>query len=164
MRAAVLAPGPSLLASYVSGADLTVGVNRTAAAFPVDVFACLDLPLALDLWLAVPAPAWLTLSATAASVERRGLSSREVVTVESLDGFCPVPNWRIYTAPAAVVYAAWRGATEIRIFGMDWAGQRDWDGARAGENRSESRWERERAIWRDVAGWLAARRVTVTKH
>jgi hypothetical protein len=164
MVAAVLCPGPSLPDTYPGPESypLVVAVNRAAIEFRSDVFACLDFPLALSLWPEVPARVWLTCAASAQSLARRHLI-RTAVTVEGLDSFCPVPDWRLYTAPAAVVYAASEGATQVDIYGCDLRGVEDFDGVQAGENRTERRWARERGIWAAVTEWLAGRGVEVRR-
>lgn len=59
----------------------------------------------------------------------------------------PPVQWGLFTFTAAIVYAAWRGATEIDVFGADWAGKLDLDGVEAGRTRSDERWKLERAIF-----------------
>jgi hypothetical protein len=163
MKSAVLSPGPSLQQTYRPSPEygLTIGVNR-AALLGTSVFACLDWPLALKLWPAVPARVWLTCAASAQSLARRHMV-RTAVTVEGLDAYCPVPHWRLYTAPAAVVYAASEGADAIDVYGADMAGTLDFDAVAAGENRTERRWARERGILADVTAWLTGRGVEVRR-
>lgn len=101
----------------------------------------------------------LTNADTLASLRRRGhyRASCHTVTTEELRDGCPVPSFGLYTATAALVLLARLGATRVSVYGADWTDAPDFDGVAAGENRTETRWNRERAIWGEVVEWMRGR-------
>ena len=70
------------------------------------------------------------------------------------------------SATTALVYAGYRGATRVDVYGADWAPDApDWDGVAAGRNRTADRFALERGIWENrLVPWLAARGVEVVRH
>jgi hypothetical protein len=78
--------------------------------------------------------------------------------------FCPhALAWPLYSATIALIYAAFRGATDIEVFGADWKGEEDFDGVKAGERRSEIRWNQEAKLWGTICKWLADHNVQVRR-
>ena len=65
---------------------------------------------------------------------------------------------------AAIVYAAFKGATEIDVYGADWEGTADFDGVQGGKNRSEDRWREERGIFGALQVVLKQRGCEVTRR
>jgi hypothetical protein len=171
MNARILCPGPSL-ARYAPGdfAGLLIGVNRAAQAQPCDVWASTDYPLVLAEADNVPgSPTLLTSGESARRVEC--VWHHPIVTLESLFTFLSPHNlpWTLYTMTAAIVFAAFRGATDVEIFGCDWTPGPDWDGhtdanTLATDSRQESRWELERGICWKLECALDARGVKVSRH
>jgi hypothetical protein len=176
--AAILCPGPSLSRTY-SGqpADLLIGVNRAALAYGCDVWAALDYtsdgkgvqPGGIIRWRkdVIGNPVLLTTRTSLAALARRGEPwGGQAVTVEEFAGFVPLQiGWTLYSMTAAVVYAAWRGAKRIDLYGCDWAGTADHDGVMAGGNRSAERWSSERTICESkLFPALKERGIEVTRH
>jgi hypothetical protein len=168
MRIAILCPGPSL--SHFDGPDdyaEIIGVNRAATAFRCSIWACGDYPLWLQAREAVIGTPLLFTAAASASWLRDNLylkADAPLVEFESLyDGDEHTLQWPLFTATAALWYAAAKGARLIRTFGADWAGTGDWDHVQAGNNRTEDRWKLEAATWGRIVNVLAGRGVTVER-
>jgi hypothetical protein len=63
--------------------------------------------------------------------------------VAHVEDIRPAPegrDWQLKTLTCAMVSAAACGATRIELYGCDWAGTLDYDGAAAGEDRTDARW------------------------
>ncbi len=164
---AILCPGPSLaLFDGRENYDLTIGVNRAAIKTGVDVWACGDYPLLLEIQREViGSPTLYTAAGSAAHIRDHAEPWRgPVEEFESLyDGSQNSYQWTMYTATAALWYATARGATTIRGFGMDWKGEADFDGWAKAGNRRESRWENEKLLWTNIAGVLKQRGIAVER-
>jgi hypothetical protein len=63
----------------------------------------------------------------------------------------------------ALILAGYLGASRIVCHGVDMLGTLDWDGVKAGERRTDERWEHEAGIWRRVCEWLD-QSCEVTRH
>ena len=66
-------------------------------------------------------------------------------------------NWNKRSSWSAIAFAAsCLKATEIVCVGMDWTGQKDWDGHHhPRQHRHDHRWDQERAEFRSAVGILA---------
>ncbi|HSZ58519.1 MAG TPA: hypothetical protein VK797_22825 [Tepidisphaeraceae bacterium] len=173
--AAILCPGTSLSATSPIGfgADvIVIAVNRASAFFPADVWAAGDYPLIEAERAHVRGmPELLT---TEGAIEHLRQTDkpwpwRVLPSFESLDPHCQgaggVPQWRVFTAIAACVYAEFIGCKRIEVFGADWQGEADFDGVKAGGNRSPERWRLERNIFENLlTPWLNARGVSLFRH
>ena len=136
-----------------------VAVSRMAALVRCDWWACFDLPIVRTL-VTLGSPGLFTLRATYDSLHRQGCTC-DTTIAETLS--CPVDRWTLYTAPAGLVLAAEvLKASRIDCYGVDMTGTLDVTGG-TGEDRSESRWARERAIWDAVVMWLSTRGVEVKR-
>lgn len=163
MIVAILCPGPSLARFGWQSQDLIIGVNRAAVRFVCDVWAAGDLPLIEKVRDEVLGKPTLFTSANAAALITPAWPNR-VVEFESLyDASQERVRWHMFTATAALWYAASQGATAIRVFGADWSGTKDFDGVAAGMNRSDARWELEAGIWNVISVELAGRGVSVDR-
>jgi hypothetical protein len=163
MLAAILCPGPSLTRTFDTDfGGLRIGVNRAVTAFACDWMAAIDWPLCRD-WYprALGKPALFSRAETADSFPESRTKS-----LESLFIFCPIAlGWTNYSATAAIVLAAALGATQIDVYGADWTDEKDFDGVSIdGTDRTESRWAKERYIWRSVEAWLLVRGITVARR
>jgi hypothetical protein len=169
MRAVLLCPGPSLARlTCVPDSELSIGVNRAATAFAVGVWACCDLP-AIEQWheQVIGSPTLVCGQEAWDNLRDRKITWRgETCFSASMASYCPPGmNWTMFSSTVALIHAAFRGATQIDVYGCDWAGTADFDGVQAGKNRSPDRWKLEREIWQNVlVPWLAARGVTITRH
>lgn len=164
MTAALLCPGPSLAwLDALPPCDTAVGVNRAVCRFPCAVWAALDYTTIRDWQLdVVGAPALLTRRQTWADIGRRCPRFTDARLVE--DYACPVSGWAEKTATAALVMLATVGATAIAVYGADWTDAPDFDGfTQKGSERGETRWLRERAVWAELAAWLAGEGVTLRR-
>lgn len=172
MIAIVLCPGPSLATYDGVGADLVIAVNRAALAWPADVWACRDWTsesaagrggfVAWSTWV-LGAPTLLTSAESLHAGARHGFYWRGLVAL--LDDLqCPVPNWNLFTATAAMVYASSQGMDRIEVYGADMVGAVDYDGKNAGERRDEARWAQERERFTAVTAWLASAGREVIRH
>lgn len=167
MIASILCPGPSIR-SFVRDehCGLTIGVNRAATLVSCDVYAATDYPAVMRDGLAVIGTPMLLTAENAAGI----LASRcpwrgEVFLTDKLKSFIwPAPiKWDTFSVGAAIVYAASVGATAIHCYGMDWAGTEDWDGTKAGMNRTPDRWQLERGIFHQLEVELSSRSVVLTR-
>jgi hypothetical protein len=170
MNATILCSGPSL-ASFVYGDQdgLVIAVNRAAINYGCSVWAAGDYPLVEKIRdEVIGAPTLLTAANSAAYLRDHGPAWRgPVKEFEDLLEFCPGEiQWQMFTATAALVYAAASGATLIHVYGADWRGTEDFDGTESfdGGNRSPERWTFERSIWNNLTAWLARRGVTVVRY
>ena len=169
MNAVILCPGPSLARlAHVPPAKLVVGVNRAAIFFRCDAWAGCDLPTVEKHGNAViGAPELIAAIETIDTMRDHKLVWRGPVfdRTRMLD-FCPhAMDWVLFSATTALIYAAYRAATHIDVYGADWSGELDFDGVAAGETRGPERWQLEAAIWQNrLVPWLAERGVTVTRH
>src|SRR5688572_29544265 len=143
MRAAVLAPGPSLARlESMPPCDVSVSINRAILRFPGStVWAVTDYPVIRNhCELFGTAPRILTRRQTYADVRHRLARFPAVVLVEDVR---PAPDgtaWQLKTLTCAMVFAGSLGATAVDVYGCDWSGTEDYDGAAAGEDRSPERW------------------------
>lgn len=167
MIAALLCPGPSLaqldparLADYAE----VVGVNRAACAFTVKTWAACDYPLIRDWHPAVIGARCLITRRQTWIDTRRHVAFPEVRLLEDIA--CPVSQWDLKTATAALGYLATLPVKHIDVFGADWSNERkDFDGVDLESNdRTPERWAQESATWGAMVEWLAGRGVTVTRH
>lgn len=171
MIAALLCPGPSLAARFGPVADFypfRVGVNRAACAFECGLWAASDVPLIME-WhpRVLGKPPLLTRRDTATRIAGKGVPWPATAITEDFAPSVPVKSFGLYTATAALAWLGLKeGVRRIDVYGADWTDAPDFDGvtADAGVNRKESRWERERFIWGELAGWLDGRGVEVARH
>lgn len=184
MKAVVLCPGPSL-AKFTGCEHLTIGVNRAGlnkqvgpsyaetlgriSGFACDWWAATDYPLIRD-YQALGKPKLFTSRQTANDIKGKfdhlfsGIAAKEDIGVP----FNEVP-WTIYTATSALVLAYHLGATEIEVYGCDFAGVADWDGHsyqwkgnEAWRTRGGAKWDAQAANWKKTVEFLAGKGVTVT--
>ncbi len=174
MKSALLCPGPSLTRfPGRRGYDLLIGVNRAPIAFACDVWACGDWPLYCKIEndreiqaQVIGSPLWFTAANSAEEVWERHTRWRgEVRTFESIDPGIAGIDWDFFTFTAAIGYAAWRGATTIDVYGADWSGVKDFDGAAGAspENRTGDRWTQERWMFGVMQSELKARGVVLER-
>lgn len=166
MNAIILAPGPSLASYIPRDADLIVGVNRAATFQACDAWVAGDTPLIEQIHQKViGAPLLVTSIETFDTLrDHRALWRGDFQCWTSMLELCPHGlQWTMFSFTAAIVFAAWRGATDIQVFGCDWAGKADFDGELAGKNRSDDRWALERQIAENICEWLKVRGVSVKR-
>lgn len=172
-QAVMLCPGPSLAATLpgLTGGELgpyelSIAVNRAAAAYAADYWSILDWK-SFDDVTPLGRPVILIGEKNWTRILRRmpAAADFDVCWIEELTE-PPVKRWQSYSATVAAL-AAWHfGARAIDVYGCDLAGKADWDGAElARQRRDERRWRREGAIWRDLVPWLALQgvRLRLTK-
>ncbi len=176
MKAIVLSPGPSLARYTPRPADLVLGVNRAAKFFPVDCWICGDSPCIENpdapgnaplYEQVIGSPLLVSFDVSLDTLRQHGWTWRgDTFAWRQLESFLPRKphDWEWCTFMVAIVYAAYRGATEIEIYGCDWAGKNDLDGIEAGKNRSDARWEHERNLYAGIVAQLAERGITVTRN
>lgn len=169
MNAIILCPGPSLPKTYAGqGADLLVGVNRAAVAFPVGVWCAMDYPLVQQAMADVQGTPLLVTSATGfdtLSQHKTPWRGQAETPTEKMMNYCQhAMQWCMFSATTALIYCGWKGAKRIDIYGADMIGTADWDGKEAGKNRREERWRCERQIWNNNANWLRERGITVERY
>jgi hypothetical protein len=167
MKAVLACPGPSLAAAKLPVADLVVGVNRAATFIPCDIWVCGDIPLVQQIHEKVLCDPVLITSTDACHVCRtfkrdfgRELWRGEFKCWTEALSFCPHEyQWVMFSATAALIWCAFSGAKRIEVYGADWKGVEDFDGEKAGANRSDERWKLERQIWANLVNWLKDRGV-----
>lgn len=172
MTAHVLCPGPSLAHwpdSVLLDAAIRVGVNRAVHRARCTHWAHLDIHPAEESPAGYPVQR-VTLAATEAHLRRRRIVpvEEQIVTVEQMAERFPADRnryWPKWSSMVAVVAAAWAGADDIRVYGMDRAAdQPDWDGVSLASNRrTADRFADEVQIFRAVAGEFADRGIAVRR-
>ena len=168
MKAVILNPGPSLAnLDAVPECDLSIAVNRAALKFPCTIWAAADYPMIRDNWKQVLGqPRILTIDQTWHDIGHRVALDLETTREEIFKTYLNTKdvNWPMCTSFMAVVCAARAGATEIEIYGADWEGTEDFDGTQAaGEDRTEQRWEGERATFIPLCEVLKKKGVEVRR-
>lgn len=165
----------SFIAAPPTLPETVIGVNRAAILFPCTVWACCDLP-AIEQWHEQVLGTPLLIAGMEAIDNLRDRKRANGEAGEFWRGRqfdrrvmldCPhVLDWVMFSATTALVYAGYIGATEIDVYGADWAPDApDCDGVAAGKNRSAARFELEAAIWTNrIVPWLSERGVRVTRH
>lgn len=168
MNVALLCPGPSLSLFDGEHEGPIVAVNRAALRHRCDFWAAMDFPLIERIGADVlGSPMLLTSQETISEMTKRGIGWRgDVGFARDLSSYCPSSlEWDLFTAPTALVFAGFIGATRIDIWGMDWKGLADFDGVEAGENRSPERWALDRGIIQNrLIPWLRYRGIDVVRH
>lgn len=169
VKAIVLAPGPSLTLYEPQCSDLLIGVNRASTKIECDAWCCGDTPLVEQIAdQVIGNPLLITYGVTMDTLRDHKFTWRgEIVSwspiAESQWLHTSLVNWPWCSFTAAIVYAAFRGASEIDCYGCDWRGQLDFDDVAAGKNRSEDRWREERNIFTALSAILAMRGCAVTR-
>ncbi len=177
--AAVLAPGPwlaAVTAEELAGYDLVIGVNRAVAVARCDWWVNLDghlfwtivrdekafedVPDVLKPIFICSRGTWYPINLKPESNGFRWMDSR---TVEGTIPRRPV-RWAKFSFTTAIVLAAHLGARRIDCYGATWSGVADFDGYTSGKNqRTDSRWERERKVYEELREMLAGRGVAVRR-
>lgn len=171
MNAAILCPGPSLNdwpdATWANH-NLIIGVNRAVLRFRCDWWAAGDWPMVKKHALGYRVKLFTT---PATYSHLLGLTQfRDRMELHSYDEaatFLHPTEWRWNgkTATAALVLAAWQGATQIDVYGADWTTAPDYDGVMfPGTDRSASRWISEQDVWYRLVEKFAADGINVTRH
>lgn len=165
MTSIILCPGPSLSRlESLPFCDLSIAVNRAALRFAVDVWASSDYPMIRNNYMSIlGTPILLTMKQTAQDLPAFRLAGFPTVKIMEQIEVPKSLGWLNKTMTAAMAYAYTEGAKQIDIYGCDWEGELDYDGTKAGENRSDARWELERADYRKLANWLGERGVEVRR-
>jgi hypothetical protein len=135
MRVVILGTGPSLT-RFAGGGEVVIGINRAALLQQCDLWACLDWigsdrQHGLIGWIhgAIGSPILLTTADAVESLRRHGYVWRG--RVERIDDVASAYRSPVlmYSLTAAMAYAVNAlGATELEMWGVDFAGFADWDG------------------------------------
>lgn len=147
MKVAILNPGPSLSmyddggGDLRGGYDLVVGVNRAATKHRCDVWLACDVPAVQNFGKdVIGSPLLVTGTESWGVIDANHWWRGEMIAQDKYLSVMDHGNgWTTFSCTSAIAYAAFRGATEIDLYGADWSGEKDFDGVAAGENRSESR-------------------------
>jgi hypothetical protein len=175
VRAVILCPGPSLLASLrdlnsgVLDASFVIGVNRAVTAYSCDYWCSLDAET-YEETAPIGTPKIVCGNGNYRRLHRRrpdyplGAARLYTDEVDKNNGVPDSIKWRSYSFLTAIMFAYEQGAREILIAGADLCGHRDWDnGQDARVNRSEERWIKERRYYEDFSRWLSERGVTIRR-
>lgn len=172
MTAHVLCPGPSLGRwpdSSLVDADEILGVNRAVHRVRCTRFVFKDIHPPIES-PPVYSVGKVTIAATEAHCRRRRAVATDeaVLTFEQIEATYPVDrdnDWQKWTSIGAIVVAAYLGATDICVYGMDRAADApDWDGVQLASNRrTADRFADEAKIFRHIAGWLSDRGIGVRR-
>lgn len=174
MRVALLSAGPSLHKSYDPAVpyDHRIGVNTAVQFYPCDWWACADSHRWIEIFDAgvIGKPRVFQIDAQRDRTQCFEFAKFEQYQWTGWDEVFEAvganPLWMSNTGPAALVLAAWLGATEIHCFGVDMAGHLDVtevidDSTR---HRNPPRWEKERKAWDEIVAWLTDRGVKVYRN
>lgn len=157
-KIAVCCPGPSLPDFHLVKADwwAVVAVNRAVLAVPATHWAFLDSHIGCTtLRDAMPpfpddyCPDVICRPDCYEEVSRRWPGFRDRFIHIDLRQFTRkhTGDYWTFSATSAFKWAQQQDPNEIHLFGMDMAGTLDWDGTKLPTNeRSDTRWERERAM------------------
>ncbi len=152
MKSIVLSPGPSLATYTPQPCDFVVGVNRAAQLHRVDYWSCGDTPAIQSFnEKVIGSPTIICPRVTMDALNDHKFVWRGEFAC-STDLLVPFihpaeVNWPWCSMLVGLTFAAWKGATQIELYGADWDGKNDWDGEAAGKNRSEDRWREEKSIF-----------------
>lgn len=175
MKAAILCPGPSLEKfPGRDGFDLLIGVNRAATKIAVDVWACGDWPLQQQVYENVIGSPILFTALNSSETILHGFTDApqrhpcvpwrgEVRIFENIDPGIKSVDWDFFTFNAAIGYAVVAGANQIKAFGADWSGTKDFDGVEAGNTRTIDRWQLERWMFAEMKKELAQRGISLER-
>ncbi len=169
MLAVICCPGPSLLTAGIPPADLVVGVNRAPLilwqrAIGVSAWVVSD---ADRLYPHAPPYAVDVCTSKGATIRmgRRpvkfGCPVKSLTLYEDMEPKFPRAwRWTTYSFTAAIIYAAFKGATAIECYGCDMTNAPDADGVNLPSNRrTDSRWAQERRIVTELKMQLERRGV-----
>lgn len=161
MKAVILCPGPSLARLIeLPPCDISIAINRAALKFACQWWASLDYPMLRDNQAKILGnPQLLTRRQTYLDLHKRLGRFAEIRIVEDMADAAGY----VKTLPCAMVFAHTLGAKRIDLYGVDWQGDCDFDGVKAGENRSEERWRLERLEVTGLMEWLAGKGVEVNR-
>jgi hypothetical protein len=165
VKVAVLCPGPSLREAWRSKwagqYDKVIAVNRAAIGYQCDWWVFLDAWIFCSFGLPYK-PQIFTTRACASKIKRTGdntdrFMGHDRTWVDDCRPNGPVGgNWSTYSSTTALMLAATLGAKELRLFGADMTGTREYDNYPTDKfTRDESRWKRERELFETVTGFLA---------
>lgn len=178
MTITLLCPGPSL--EKFPGSDtVKIGVNRAAVMRPCDWWCASDYPLIRD-YDPIGKPRLFTNENKVNRPERFS----EILFKEQIWKLWPsLPEngpWSLFTAPSALILAAYLGATDIQVWGCDFKGTSDadghqyqWDGIEAWRTRFEGDWSQApagsdalRAVecWHKTVAWLESKNIRTTRN
>lgn len=167
MHAAILAPGPSLngFLENPSSPDVLIGVNRAASAYVCDYWVCGDAAT-VDAFPAKALPILFVPKALREKItDTQRLEDSIVMEWEEVSSGSHIPLLgNVFSLIAAVVLAVHLKAKSIVMYGCDWQGTLDWDGAETlGDYRGEERWKREKKEFDVIARWLRRQRIPWTR-
>lgn len=165
MTYAILCPGPSAKSFADSDHEgPIITVNRAGLLYPSEIWAASDYPLIRDNQAKVLGnPNLLTKRQTYADIKHRLTRFPRVEIVEDIVGIPKELHWQDKTMTCAMMFAVANGASRLDLYGCDWSGELDYDGVKAGEDRSESRWVKERAVYDGIVDWLNGKGVEVRR-
>jgi hypothetical protein len=164
--AAVACPGPSL--EMMPGADhfaFTIGVNRVPCSRVCDYAAFMDEKTWEEIkrsggYLGQPK---VITSRWMPALLYPELEGMQVLTLLDAARAVGLPR-RSYTVNNAVQAAVALGAEEVRLYGVDWSGTLDWDGAKVCGDRSEDRWAAEKRVFERVCQDLKQTHGTIVRR
>lgn len=188
VRVSILSCGPSLDLFEGDADSLLIGVNSAIEAHPCDIWCFMDPNVFGDSTPDEPWPWGIfthepledhydELDPETNMLVTRLFDETKFATAkgcrwwyrEDMD-FRGFPEgvedvWRRFTVGAALMLAYMLGATEIRCYGCDMEGEKDWQGCegRRETDRNEMRWMLELEMWDLIVGWLGQRGVTVER-
>ena len=168
-RAAVLCPGPSLVETYAPREgefQLVIGVNRAVGRFRCHSWVMLDartfrlvVPVGQPVIVASRAVYKLACASNPDAVRHAFLAHRP--------GLVPTDEvrWNAFGSTTAIELAARLGARQIDVFGMDMAGDKDFDGyCDDRQDRTTERWAREGRTVQELFAALAKRGVSCHRY
>ena len=165
---AVTYPGPSRF-------DLVVGVNWTVARWHCDWWVFCDY-VTYENHLPLGNPRIATRRPAIVQIQERvvgkphgdftlKLAAGQVLALETMETPNKPPeiaDWWCYSGCAGLVLAYWLKATRVTCYGVDLAGEWDFNGI-GSTSRTDERWAREQIIWDWIVGSLAASSVEVER-
>ncbi len=164
MTAAILCPGLSLSRlSAVPTCDLSIAVNRAALAFMCDVWAATDYTMIRENTSRIAKTTKVLTRRTTWADAHRYCQQQPTTFTDDIKIDAP-KSWQIKTITCAMAYAFTQGATRIDLYGCDWTGELDYDGVKAGEDRSDARWSQERVDALALMEWLDGNGVETVRH
>jgi hypothetical protein len=151
----------------LAGAAPVIAINRAAAARPCTHWCILDAESYDDIApigepvIITTRKQWDRLTAAHGDI-----AGREHILHTEISDAPPARKlgWKEFSALTAIVAAASKGATQIDVYGMDLAGDADYDGVRLDRHRRDDvRWAQEKRLFDNLAEWYGRRGVIVTR-
>lgn len=163
MRIAILSAGPSLKRTWRGNFQYsyTIAVNSALAWTRTDWLCAGDRDTLIRLGEHRPFVGVWTM-ADVVETPPPGWERARLIGFNHFQGWKGLARPGTWSIQAAIAGAYEIGSTVVDVYGHDMAGDHDVIG-RAGADRSEERWERERLDWQASLDWASSHGLTINR-